>query len=177
MAPARPKTTTSARYRRPDSTAMKWPRVPAIGGGTRPPRQGSPRQGSRRPPPLPHPARSALGGPENRPDRAVIAHVRGAEAPYDVVVELRAIDRRLALVGVAQAQAATALAAAVVVGDDVIFVVGRVQAGADPGGVGDRRAGRTLADAAAAAGAQEPVESAIAPVVALRRVAGVRRRL
>ena len=67
-----------------------------------------------------------------------------------------------------------ALTAAVVVGDDVVLPVAGVVAGAHPG---DRRgfgARRTGVRRAAAAAAQEPVDRAVAPVVAALRVAGVR---
>src|SRR5262245_34791567 len=94
--------------------------------------------------------RAGLGRAEDCADRAMVAHVLGAEAPDNVVVQLRPVDRRLALVGVAQALPAAAPAAAIVIRDDVVLVVGGVEARADPGHVGNRRARWALAYRAAA---------------------------
>ena len=96
-----------------------------------------------------------------------------AKAPVDVVVGKGAVGRRVVHVVIAEATAAGGLAAAVVVGNDVVQVVGRVPAGADPGHrvhAGARGAGIV---GAAAATAEEAVDGAIAPVVAGCRIARV----
>src|SRR5690606_668180 len=99
----------------------------------------------------------------------------GAEAPIDVVVRLWPYHRPVALVAVAEAPPARGFAAAVVVADDVGAVVGRVLAGADPG---DRRhfgSRGATARTATAATAQDTVDRAVTPIVALRLVARILR--
>src|ERR1043165_3848070 len=99
--------------------------------------------------------------------------VVGRHAPVDVVVRAHPIAGTLALVVVALAFATGALAAAVVVRDEVVAAIGRVLAGAGPADLGSLGARRALRGAAAAAAAQEAVEGAVAPVLALRRVLGL----
>ena len=106
-----------------------------------------------------------------------------AYTPVDVIIGKGAVRGSISHVVVAQAAAARGLAAAVVVGNDVVQVVRRVLAGADPGhGVhtGSRGTGNV---GAAAATAEETVNGAVAPVIAgggvarvcIRVAAGLRR--
>ena len=107
--------------------------------------------------------------------RAGVGLALGAEAPGDLVVGLRPHHRPVALVVLAGASSPGHPAAAVVVRNDVVALIRRIAAGADPG---DRRhlgAGRTGGDAAAVAGAQRAVDGAIAPIVALGPIAGILR--
>src|SRR5581483_6647961 len=107
--------------------------------------------------------------------RRVVDDAGAAHAPVHVVALRRVVDRPIAFVAIAVALLAERLAAAVVVGDDVVLAVGRIAAGADPR---DRRhlgAGRAGVRVAAAAGGDEAVERAVAPVFA-RRVIALRRR-
>ena len=94
-------------------------------------------------------------------------------APVDVIIGKSAVWGFVAHVVVTQAAAATGLAAAVVVGNDVIQVVRRVPAGTDPGHGGHLRAGRAGVVGAAATTAEETIDGAVAPVIAGSRVARV----
>src|SRR5262245_1099250 len=89
-------------------------------------------------------APSLDGDAENRGDRAVIGDALCALTPVRVVVLGRYVHGLLALVAVAEAVAAAALTAAVVVRDDVILAVARIRAGADPGESRDLGAGRAV---------------------------------
>src|SRR6476620_9779189 len=72
------------------------------------------------------------GGAEDHRGGAVVDGALGAHAPVDVVVRLRPIHRFVAIVAIAQTPSAAALAATVVVTDDVALAVGRILASADP---------------------------------------------
>src|SRR5207237_8857427 len=98
--------------------------------------------------------------------RAGVGLAGRTQAPDRVVVALGARQRPLTLHVVAEAPVAGRFPAAVVIGDDVVAVVGGVAAGADPG---DRRhlgAGRTGVHGPPAAGAEKAVDRAVAPVIA-----------
>ena len=100
---------------------------------------------------------------------------RRAEAPDDVVVELGPVARHLALGAEAGALAAAVLAAAVLVGDQIGLVVVRIDAAADPAASARRSdPGGHDCRSAAAAGAEIAVRGAVAPVVALGRIGGLR---
>src|SRR3984885_11072082 len=71
---------------------------------------------------------------------------------------------------------ARALPAAVVVGDEVGFLVLRAHAGADPGHLRGLRARGALADGSAAGIAERAINAAVSPVLALRVVLFVRDR-
>src|SRR5262245_35205795 len=92
--------------------------------------------------------------------RAVIGDVRfrAARAPVVVVRLERNVQRRVALVAIAETPAARALAAAIVVGDRVILAVGRVVARADPSDERHLRSRRARALRAAAAVAEKAVD-------------------
>ena len=62
----------------------------------------------------------------------MIDHRGRAETPDEIAVELRAIDGHLALGVRAQALAARRFAAAVAIADDVIAIIARIVACADP---------------------------------------------
>src|SRR5262245_50698765 len=114
---------------------------------------------------LPNASGLLLCDADDARDGAVIRNVGLApDAPVVVVGSLWPVKRPVALVAIAQAAATRALAAAVVVGHDVLLAVAGVPTGADPGDrrwLGSRRTGgyRT-----AAAGAQEAVDRTVAPV-------------
>src|SRR5262249_58768362 len=103
-------------------------------------------------------------------DRAVDGPALGSEAPQQVVVPRGVVHRPLALGALALAAQAERLAAAVVVRDDVVPAVARMPAGADPGHRRHLRSRRAGVLRAAAAGAQEAVDGAVAPVGAARRI-------
>src|SRR6185436_5880909 len=96
--------------------------------------------------------------------------LRTARAPVVVVRLEWNVQRRIALVAIAQTTAAGALAAAVIVGDGVVLTVGRVVARADPGDQRHLRSRRAGALRAAAAIAEETVDRAVAPVIAAARI-------
>ena len=96
-----------------------------------------------------------------------------AYTPVDVIIGESAVWGFVAHVVVTQATAATGLAAAVVVGNNVIQVVRRVSAGTDPGHRGHLRAGRTGIVGAAATTAKETVDGTVAPIIAGSRIARV----
>src|SRR6516162_7122634 len=96
-----------------------------------------------------------------------------ARTPVVVVRFEGHVERLVALVAIAQTAAALTLAAAIIVGHDVVMPVGRVVTGSYPGdgrGLGARRA---AVGRAPAAGAQEAVDGAVSPVLAGLRVAGI----
>jgi hypothetical protein len=76
-----------------------------------------------------------------------------ARAPIVGVGLKRDVQRRVPLIAIAQAAAAGALAAAIVVRDYIHPTVVRIVTGADPGGRGHFRAWRTRARRAATAAA------------------------
>src|SRR5262245_6965557 len=105
--------------------------------------------------------------------RAVDRAALRAEAPEEVVVLHRHVQRPLRFRARAPAAHAERLAAAVVVGDDVVLPVARVAARPDPR---DRRhlgARRTGVLRTAAARTEETVDGAVPPIVAARRIADV----
>src|SRR5262245_38364024 len=110
-------------------------------------------------------APSLDGDAENRRDRAVVRNALRALTPVRVVVPGRHVHGPLALVAIAEAPAAAALTAAVVVGHDVVLAVARIPARADPGQSRDLGAGRAVRLRSAAAVAQESVDGAVAPVL------------
>src|ERR1044071_5902128 len=103
----------------------------------------------------------------------MILHVVQTEAPDDVIVGLRYIKLGIAVLVVAMTLAATRLAAAIAIGDQIGLVVIGIDASSHPGGGGGSRARRTLMRAAAAAGAKIAVDAAITPVIALGVVLGL----
>ena len=62
----------------------------------------------------------------------MIDHRRRAEAPDQIAVELRAINRHLALGVAAQTFAARGFATAIAIADDVVAIVAGVVTGSDP---------------------------------------------
>src|ERR1700676_2243653 len=80
----------------------------------------------------------------------------------------------IAFVAIAEASAAGALAAAVVIGNDVVLAVTRVVTGADPGDGRHVRTRRARRLRSAATPAQKPVDCAMPPIVARRGVARIR---
>ena len=111
--------------------------------------------------------------------RAVIRDVGGAAAGAPVVVVgLSGLEHgRVALVAVAEAAATGRLATAVVIGDHVILAVAGIVAGAYPGYRGHLGSGRAGRLRPAATAAQEPVDRAVPPVLAGRRIARIGGRL
>jgi len=95
----------------------------------------------------------------------------GIQATPDMVGYL--LNSETVLVAVAQAPPAGRLTAAIVVREDVVLVVARIVAGADPGDRCGLRARRARRDRAAATAAEKAVDAAVAPVLAGRRIAGV----
>src|ERR1700744_475015 len=91
----------------------------------------------------PHKADQRGGG-------TVILHVVQTEAPNDIVVGLRHIKLGVAVLIVAMALAASGLAAAIAIGDQVGLVVIGIDAGANPRCRRGDRASRALMRAAAA---------------------------
>ncbi len=97
-------------------------------------------------------------------DGAMIGACLRTETPENAGAVRREINRAIAFGVVARAALANALAAAVVVGDQVVTVVGRIVAGANPRnwrGLGARRAGR---DRATAAGTERSTQCTVTPV-------------
>ena len=82
-------------------------------------------------------------------DRTVIGHT-----PIDVVVNPHVVAGSVTMVRIAETPAAGRHAAAVAVAEQVVFPVGRVVAGANPGHIGRSGAGRTTAGTAPATGTQ-----------------------
>src|SRR5882757_4007622 len=99
----------------------------------------------------------------------------GPETPGDFVVVLRPHDRPISLIVLAGTPPPGHAAAAVIVRNDVVSLVRRIAAGADPRDRRHLRAGRTGIHAAAVTGTQRSVDGAVTPVVALGRIAGVLR--
>src|SRR6185312_9880384 len=97
-----------------------------------------------------------------------------AGAPIVVIRLARLKQRRVALIAIAETPAAGALAAAVIIGDDIVLAVRGIVAGADPGDRGHVRAGRACRLRSAAAAAKKPVDGAVAPVLAGQGVARIR---
>ncbi len=87
-------------------------------------------------------------------NRAVVEIRRRASAPVDVVVSIPVVFGAFALISITDASAADALAAAVVVGDQVILPVGRIAAGSHPGYGRDFGSGRAGDRASSTAGAE-----------------------
>src|SRR5262249_44720308 len=116
--------------------------------------------------------RSIRNGQAQHDRRRTVIQVRlRAVTPVDVIALRGLIHRPVALVAIAEAVAARAFAAAIVVRNDVVLRIDRVAAGADPR---DRRwfgARRARTCRAAAAAAQEAVERTVAPVIAAERIA------
>src|SRR5690242_2380071 len=107
-------------------------------------------------------------------DRAVIHRALVAHAPVDVVVHAHLIAGPLADVVVAKATTARRDAAAVRVADQVVAAVEMAAARADPDHLRRLGAGWARGHAAAAAAAQEPVDGAVAPVLARGVVVALR---
>ena len=109
--------------------------------------------------------------PDDHRQRAAIGHIGlTAGAPVEVVGTLRPVDRRVALITLADTAPAIALTAAVVVGNDVVLAIGGIAAGADPGDVRLHRARRAAAGRTAAATTEKTVDGAVPPVVAAVRI-------
>jgi len=112
---------------------------------------------------------------QDQGDRAGVGLALGTKTPRDLVIGLRSNHGPVALIVLTGASTPGHSAAAVVVGNDVVALIGGIAAGTDPG---DRRhfgAGRTGIDAAAVAGTQRPIDRAIAPIIALGSVSGILR--
>src|ERR1019366_6109676 len=97
------------------------------------------------------------------------------ETPRDLVVVLRPHHRPIALIILTSTSPPGHSAAAVIVRNDVISLIRRIPAGADPGDRRHFRARRTGIDAAAVTCAQRPVDGAVAPIIAFRRITGILR--
>src|SRR5271166_1725055 len=85
--------------------------------------------------------------------RASIGLTLGTKTPRDLVVGLRPHDGALALVALTTTAAPQHAAATIVVRDDVVALVGGIQAGADPRDRGHLCARRAGIDRAAVTGA------------------------
>lgn len=97
----------------------------------------------------------------------MIRHIRlAAGTPIEIVRALRPIDRRVALISLADAAPTITFATTVVVGNDVVLAVRRVSAGADPGDVRLHGARRTTASRATATSTEKTVDRTMSPVVA-----------
>src|ERR1700692_3029749 len=97
----------------------------------------------------------------------------GSETPGDFVVILRPHDGPIALIVLAGAPPPRHAATTVIVRNDVVPLIRRLAAGADPGDGRHLRTRRTGIHAAAVTSAQRSVDGAVAPIVALRRIARV----
>lgn len=104
---------------------------------------------------------------------AVVFHAACTEAPDHVVVELWQIDLRFTVGVIAPALAASRLAAAIAIGNHVGLAVFRIDARPDPRYRRRFRTCRARMNAATAARAKRPVDSAIPPVIALGIVLGL----
>jgi len=97
-----------------------------------------------------------------------------SRAPVVIVGLARLKERGVALVAIAETSAAAALAATIIIGDDVILAVTGVVTGADPGDGRHVGAGRTRRLRSSATSAQKAVDGAVPPIITGRRIAGVR---
>jgi hypothetical protein len=104
-------------------------------------------------------------------DRAVIDNTGLAHTPIEVVTFTRVIDRLVALVALAEAALAGSFAAAVIVGDDIVLIISRVEAGANPGYGGHLGPWRTGVRGTTATAGYEAINGAVAPVVAVVDIA------
>src|SRR5450631_2782250 len=99
----------------------------------------------------------------------------GTETPGDLVVVLRPHHGSIALIILTSTPPPGHSAAAVIVRNDVVALIRRITAGADPGNRRHFRARRTGIDAAAITCAQRPVDGTVAPIIAFRRITGILR--
>src|SRR5205807_7490 len=133
--------------------------------------------GTRRPHRIrPHmPRRASLRYADSARRGAVVGNPNLTAGTPVVVVRLEGhIQRLVAFVAVAQTAAALALAAAVVVGNDVVVPIARIVTGPDPRDGRGLGAGRAAVCRPSAAGTQESVDGAVPPVLTALRVAGIR---
>src|SRR5581483_4452259 len=96
-------------------------------------------------------------------------------APVIVVRLERSIQRRVALIPIAQTPPAGALATTIIVGHHIITPVRRVVTSANPGYRRLRRARRASVLRATATAAQITVNGAVTPILATRRILRVMR--
>jgi hypothetical protein len=82
---------------------------------------------------LPPYTASGLINADYNADCAVINNTCLPHTPIDIVAFTRIIDRLVALVALAETALAGGFATAVIVRHDIVFIVGRVKAGANPG--------------------------------------------
>ena len=115
------------------------------------------------------------GEPEEQCRGAMIdvMAIAGSQAPVRVVALVRQVIRHIAFVAVAATTITGRLSAAVVVGNDVIAVIGRVAARSYPGHGCHFRSRGTGGVAAAAAAAKESVNGTITPVAAFVWILGI----
>src|ERR1700751_3665213 len=97
-----------------------------------------------------------------------------ARTPVVVIRFERDVQGLVVLVAIAQAAAALALTAAIVVRHDVVMTIGGIVTSAHPGDGGGLGARRAAVRRASTAGTQEPVDGAMPPVLAGLRVARIR---
>src|ERR1700683_1303412 len=99
--------------------------------------------------------------------RAMIANIGlgVSGAPVVVIGSARLKQRTVPFVAIAEAPAASALAAAIVVRNDVVLTVAWVVAGADPRHRRHVRAGRAHRLRSSAARAHEAIQGAVPPVI------------
>src|SRR5208283_684402 len=91
---------------------------------------------------------------QDQGDRTGVGLALGAETPRNLVIGLRAHQRPVALIVLAGTSPPGNPAATIVIRNDVIALIRRVAAGADPGNGRHLGSGRTGGDAAAIAGTQ-----------------------
>ena len=110
------------------------------------------------------------GDPQNPGRRAAVGLALSAETPGDLVVRGRPHDRPVALIAMTLTSAACGAPTTVVIGDDVVAVVGRIQARTDPRNRRHLCARRTGIHGSPAATAQRAVYGAVTPVIATGRI-------
>ena len=76
---------------------------------------------------------SSVINTDHNADRAVIDNTSLTHTPIDIIAFTREINRFVTLIAVAEAALAGGFATAVIVRNDIVFVVGWIEAGANPG--------------------------------------------
>ena len=112
-------------------------------------------------------AASGLVNPDDHTYRAVVDNAGLSHTPIDIIAFARVIDRLVAFVAMAETALAGGFATAIIVRDDIVFVVGRVEAGANPGDRRHLRTWRTRVRSTAAATGYKAIDGAVTPVVAI----------
>ena len=112
-------------------------------------------------------AASGLVNADHNADRAVINNACLPHTPIDIVAFTRIIDWLVAFIAMAEAALAGSFATAVIVRNDIVPIVGRVEAGADPGYGGHLGSRRTGMGGTSAATGYKAINGAVTPVVAI----------